>query len=190
MSSSMQAASMVMPLKYPMSVAIYPTYAEAQRAVDHLADADFPVQHLCIVGTDLKQVERVLGRRTWGRVLAEGMMSGIGTGLFFGLVLMLLMPQLSAMQNLGLGLLMGLGMGVLSAGMAHAAQGGRRDFASAQAIVASRYEVLGEHTVVNQARQMLGQAPLQPQAPTTWPPTPHDAGPSGSQSVDQSQEPR
>lgn len=182
MSSSMQAASTVMPLKYPMSVAIYPSYAEAQRAVDHLADNDFPVQDLCIVGTDLKQVERVLGRRTWGRVLAEGVMSGIGTGLFFGLVMMLFMPQLPAMQVLGLGLLLGVGMGVLSAGMAHAAQRGRRDFASAQAIVASRYEILGEHTVVNRARQMLGQAPLQPQQPTAWPPTPHQA--------DQGQEPR
>ena len=87
-----------------------------------------------------------------------------------------------AMQVLGLGLLLGVGMGVLSAGMAHAAQRGRRDFASAQAIVASRYEILGEHTVVNRARQMLGQAPLQPQQPTAWPPTPHQA--------DQGQEPR
>lgn len=173
MSSSMQAASLVMPLKYPMSVATFPSYGEAQRAVDHLADNDFPVQDLCIVGTDLKQVERVLGRRTWGRVLAEGMMSGIGTGLFFGLVMMLFMPALGTMQALGFGMLMGIGMGVLTAGMAHAASRGRRDFSSAQAIVASRYEVLGEHTVVNQARQMLGQAPLQPQQPTTWPPTPH-----------------
>lgn len=174
MSSSMQAASSVMPLKYPMSVAVYPTYADAQRAVDHLADNDFPVQDLCIVGTDLKQVERVLGRRTWGRVLAEGAMSGFGTGLFFGLMMMVFMPALGATSAFSLGLLMGIGMGVITAGMAYAASGGRRDFSSVQAIVATRYEVLGEHTVVNRARQMLGQNPVAQPAPTQWPPTPSD----------------
>ena len=39
----------------------YPTYAEAQRAVDHLSDQEFPVQQVTIVGVDLMQVERVTG---------------------------------------------------------------------------------------------------------------------------------
>ena len=43
---------------------IYNTYAEAQRAVDYLADEKFEVQNLAIVGTDLKSVERVLGAAT------------------------------------------------------------------------------------------------------------------------------
>ena len=50
----------------------YPTYAEAQRAVDHLSDQEFPVQHVTIVGVDLMQVERVTGRLTWPRVLGGG----------------------------------------------------------------------------------------------------------------------
>ena len=36
----------------------YPTYAEAQRAVDYLSDQEFPVQQVTIVGVDLMQVER------------------------------------------------------------------------------------------------------------------------------------
>ncbi|WP_425292283.1 general stress protein [Corynebacterium mayonis] len=40
----------------------FDTYADAQRAVDSLADSDFPVQHLTIVGVDLMQVENVTGR--------------------------------------------------------------------------------------------------------------------------------
>jgi hypothetical protein len=47
----------------------YPTYAEAQRAVDYLSDQQFPVQQVTIVGVDLMQVERVTGRLTWPKVL-------------------------------------------------------------------------------------------------------------------------
>src|ERR687894_550116 len=60
----------------------YATYEEAQRAVDHLADADFPVRDVTIVGVDLMLVERVIGRLTWGRVLASGAASGAWFGLF------------------------------------------------------------------------------------------------------------
>ncbi|MET0978754.1 MAG: general stress protein, partial [Paeniglutamicibacter terrestris] len=37
----------------------YSTYLDAQKVVDYLADNDFPVSHLTIVGNDLKSVERV-----------------------------------------------------------------------------------------------------------------------------------
>ncbi len=67
-------------------VGSYATYEEAQRAVDHLADADFPVRDVTIVGVDLMLVERVIGRLTWGRVLASGAASGAWFGLFVGLL--------------------------------------------------------------------------------------------------------
>ncbi len=50
----------------------YPTYAEAQRAVDYLSDEEFSVQDVTIVGVDLMQVERVLGRLTWPKVIGGG----------------------------------------------------------------------------------------------------------------------
>lgn len=121
------------------------------------------MQHLCIVGTDLKQVERVLGRRTWGGVMLGGAVSGIGTGLFLGLILSWLPGTgFSLTTALVFGLMMGVAMGLLSALMAQLATRGQRDFSSVQAIVATRYEVLAEHKVIDQARQLLGvQAPLQ-----------------------------
>jgi len=64
-------------------VGSYAKYEEAQRAVDHLADSDFPVRDVTIVGVDLMLVERVIGRLTWGRVLV----SGAASGAWFGLVL-------------------------------------------------------------------------------------------------------
>ncbi len=65
----------------------YPTYAEAQKAVDHLSDQQFPVEHVTIVGVDLMQVERVTGRLTWPKVLGGGVLTGAWLGLFIGLIL-------------------------------------------------------------------------------------------------------
>lgn len=169
----MQAAATVMPLEYPRSVAVYATYAEAQRAVDHLADKEFPVQHLCIVGTDLKQVERIVGRRTWGTVLAGGFMSGLTTGIFFGLILGLLPGTgFTFTSAMAAGVTMGVLFGMMSAALAQVATRGARDFSSVQAIVATRYEVLGEHKVVNEARRLLGQEPLAQPVSAPWPPVP------------------
>ena len=49
------------------TVASYATYGEAQRAVDALSDAGFPVESVVIVGHDVRLVERVTGRLTNAR---------------------------------------------------------------------------------------------------------------------------
>src|ERR671921_2364543 len=79
-------------LEFPQSVGVYSTYADAQKAVDYLADEKFEVQNLAIVGTDLKSVERVLGRRTWSTVILSGVQSGVSTGLLVALVLLIFVP--------------------------------------------------------------------------------------------------
>ena len=66
------------------TVASYPTYAEAQRAVDSLSDAGFPVEFVEIVGYDLRQVERVTGRLTTATATGAGAASGAWFGLFIG----------------------------------------------------------------------------------------------------------
>lgn len=152
-------SSALLPLKYPQSVAVFDSYDDAQKAVDFLSDERFPVQNLCIVGTDLKLVERVLGRRGWPQVVAQGAMSGVFTGLLLGFLWYLLMPGLGLGGALLLGLVLGVAMGVLTAAMAHGATRGQRDFSSITATVATRYEVLGEHNVVQQARELLGKMP-------------------------------
>ena len=58
--------SQLMQLNYPQHVAEFTTYEEAQAAVDYLADNRFPVENLLIVGTNLKLLERVTGRRVFG----------------------------------------------------------------------------------------------------------------------------
>ena len=68
-------------------VASFATYPEAQRAVDALSDQGFPVQHLAIIGTDLRQVERITGRMSWGRAAMSGAMNGLWIGMFFGIIM-------------------------------------------------------------------------------------------------------
>ena len=73
--SALGANTALFKLEYPQSLGVFDSYPDAQKAVDQLADANFPVKNLAIVGTDLRLMERVTGRRTWGTVLGEGVMS-------------------------------------------------------------------------------------------------------------------
>ena len=147
-------------LQFPQSVGIYNTYDEAQRAVDYLSDEKFEVQNLAIVGTDLKSVERVLGRRTWSTVVAQGVQSGLSTGLLVALVLLIFLPQPGSflplfLVALGIGIVLGIGFAALG----YALSRGRRDFTSVSQTVATKYEVLCEHKVAAQAREMLLKLP-------------------------------
>ena len=149
----------VFKLEFPQSIGIFATYEEAQKAVDHLADSQFPVQNLAIVGTDLRSIERVLGRRTWGTVIGQGVQSGISTGLLVGF-LMLLFTQPENfiglfISALLIGIVIGIGFAVLGYWMSQ----GKRDFTSVSRTVATRYELLSEHKVAGQARELLAKLP-------------------------------
>jgi len=123
-------------------VATCSTYLEAQRTVDLLADARFPVENLRIIGTDLRLVETVTGRLTWLRAAFGAAVAGIWVGLFVALFLGLFAPTGAAWTRLFLagvayGGLFGLVFGVV----AFAVNGGRRDFTSTSQVVALTYEV-------------------------------------------------
>ncbi len=146
-------------LEYPQSVAVFNTYDEAQRVVDFLADARFPVENLCIVGTELRSVERVLGRRSWGTVIGQGVQSGVSTGLMIALLMWLFVPNenplLLAAYALGIGIVVGIIMATLGYWMSQ----GKRDFTSVSQTIATKYEVLAEHKVVSRARELISGMP-------------------------------
>jgi hypothetical protein len=144
-------------LEYPMSVGRYDRYEEAQKAVDYLSDHEFPVQNLLIVGTDLKQLERVTGRLTRVRVAAGGILSGMWLGLFVGLIFALFDPQASGFGTILLTVLFGAGFGLMWALIGYQFTGGQRDFTSVTQVVATQYEVLVEHRHVQRARELLAQ---------------------------------
>lgn len=150
-----RSASEVLKLQRPMSVAIYDDYADAQQAVDYLADRHFPVNQLAIVGTDLKSVEKVTGQVTWGRVLLGGFLQGAMWAGMFALVMYFAQPGLGLMNALLIGLV-GFGLvGMVMAGLQYRAQRGQRDYTSTINIIATHYEVLAESTVADQARSLL-----------------------------------
>jgi hypothetical protein len=145
-------------LEYPQSLAVYDDYAQAQRAVDFLADQEFPVEQCMIVGTDLKRIERITGRLTTSRVALGGLVSGVWIGLFVGLIFILFTEE-SALGMLLSTTIIGALFGVIWALLGYAMTRGRRDFSSVTQVIATRYEVLVEHKVAAKARELLAQLP-------------------------------
>lgn len=136
-------------------VASYPTYSEAQQAIDRLSDASFPVQYSEIVGRDLRLVERVTGRMTDGRSAAAGAATGAWFGLFIGLLVGLFTVGPAWLGLVIGGLLIGAGWGALFALLAHRMTRGQHGFASLRSLVASRYEVTVADEYAHQARELL-----------------------------------
>ncbi|AKV58630.1 MULTISPECIES: general stress protein [Corynebacterium] len=142
-------------------VGSFQTYAEAQAAVDSLADRNFPVQKLTIVGVDLMQVESITGKLTWGRILGGGALSGMWMGVFIGLILSLFTQTGTGWAIILWSLLIGAIFGLVFAAIAYAFTGGKRDFSSATTIVAGHYDVLCDPDAATQARDMIA-SPNQP----------------------------
>ena len=145
-------------LEYPQSLAVYDDYAAAQKTVDFLSDNKFPVEHLMIVGTDLKRVERITGRLTTGRVALGGLLSGLWLGLFVGLIFSFFVED-SILTMIVSTMLLGALFGIVWALLGYALTRGQRDFSSVTQVVATKYEVLVEHKVAAQARELLAKLP-------------------------------
>ncbi len=159
MSLPQRQPSSLFELQFPQSVGIYNSYADAQKAVDYLSDEKFEVQNLAIVGTELKSVERVLGRRNWGTVITQGLQSGISTGLLVGLVVLIFTKPTSYFVLLLVSLAIGITLAIAFSAAGYAMTRGKRDFTSVTQTVATKYEVLCEHKLAAQARELLSQMP-------------------------------
>ncbi len=137
-----------------VSIATFPDYESAQRAVDYLSDNRFPVERTAIIGTDLRLVENVIGRMTVGRAA----LAGVATGAWFGLLIGLLLSLFTTSAWWGIllaGLLIGAAWGAVFGAIAHAMTGGRRDFASRSMLQAGQYAVTVDAEYADQARQLI-----------------------------------
>jgi hypothetical protein len=137
-----------------VSVATYPDYAAAQKAIDYLSDNQFPVEHTAIVGTGLKLVENVLGRLTTARAALAGAASGAWFGLFIGL-LFGIFADTNWLAVVLAGLLIGALWGAAFGAIAHAATRGQRDFTSRSTLQATEYAVMVDAEHAEPARQLL-----------------------------------
>ncbi|MEV8510745.1 general stress protein [Dactylosporangium sp. NPDC051484] len=142
------------PPRATVTVATYPDYLGAQRAVDRLSDAGFPVDRVAIVGEDIRLVERVLGRMTVGRAA----LAGAGTGGWFGLLVGVLLGIFAVgswWQVVVFAIVAGLLWGAVFGAIAHAMTGGQRDFASASELQAATYKLVVDAGYADRARQLL-----------------------------------
>jgi hypothetical protein len=154
-------------------VASFDAYADAERAVDRLADERFPVDRMQIVGRDVSLVEDVTGRRSYDRAGSEGALSGALVAGFAGLLLGLLnwVDPLIGGLRLGLyGVVLGAAVGALVGLLVQALTSGRRDFSSTRSLKATRYDILADAEVAEDARARLvsggaaGGTPSRPRA--------------------------
>ena len=132
------------------------SYSDAAAAIDRLAEKDFPVERVTIVGRGLRLLEHVVGRRGAAQAAAEGAVTGaaIGgaTGIVFGLFTVV-------EAGLGLGLLVwGIVTGaVLGALIGLAAQAFplRRRFDSVSSLESEHYDVVVDESVAGEAERLL-----------------------------------
>ncbi|KGN33641.1 membrane protein [Knoellia sinensis KCTC 19936] len=151
------AAQQLLSLDYPMSLGVHDTYAGAQKVVDYLSDHEFPVEDLLIVGTDLKQLERVTGRLTRGRILLGGLLSGAWLGLLIGMIFALFDTSGFAWTSVLMTVIFGAVFGAIWAFVGYSFTGGQRDFTSVMQVVATKYEVLTEHKHAARGRDLIAQ---------------------------------
>jgi hypothetical protein len=141
------------------TIASFGTYAEAERAVDRLADLNFPVERVAIIGQDLQTVEQVTGKMNYARAAWQGAASGALPGALLGWLFGLFNwanPIISSLLLALYGLLIGAVIGAILGMILHAVQGGRRDFASVTFMLPQRYEVVVDDEVADEAARLLG----------------------------------
>jgi uncharacterized membrane protein len=143
------------------TVASFDEYEAAERAVDSLSDQGFPVEQVSIVGTGLRYVEQIGKRVTTGTATVRGLGMGAVIGLFWGLLFSLFFTLDTGdfFGLLGYGILVGAAFGAIIGAIAHYSQGGRRDFDSASATRATRYEVQVDEGFADEAERLLARTP-------------------------------
>ena len=142
------------------TVALYSTYAEAERAVDWLADRGFAVERSAIVGTGLRSVEQVMGRMTQGRAAKAGAGQGALIGALFALLFGIFFTGPDFVELLLFSLVVGALFGALwGSFFQYADSGGKRDFVSTAGIEADLYEVQVDEGSADEATRVLGGMP-------------------------------
>jgi hypothetical protein len=141
------------------TVASFTTYEEAERAVDRLADLDFPVERVAIIGQDLQMVEQITGKMNYPRAAWRGAVTGAVPGVLIGWIFGLfnwINPLVASLLLALYGLIIGAVVGAVMGMIIYALQGGRRDFESVTGTRPQRYEVVVDDELADQAARLLG----------------------------------
>jgi hypothetical protein len=154
------------------TVANFPTYEAAQKAVSSLIAADIPARDIAIVGQGLRSIERITGRLGYASAARSGAVNGVLLGLLFSAILVIGSPSVPIQAFVGV-LFVGIAIGMLMSIVAYSFVRRRRDYASVMQVLADHYEVTVAPNSMQRARQVLGpqSAAARPQ-PSTPPAAP------------------
>ncbi|MDW4573046.1 general stress protein [Microbacterium sp. M3] len=156
------------------TVASFPTYEAAQKAVSSLIAADVPARDIAIVGQGLRSIERITGRLGYAAAARSGAINGILLGLLFSAILVIGSPSVPIQAFVGV-LFVGIAIGMLMSIIAYSFVRRRRDYASVMQVVADHYEITVSDTSAGRARQVLGSSPSAPPPAAPTRPTASEA---------------
>jgi len=134
----------------------YDSYVEAQKVVDRLAKAEFPIAKLAIVGNGLTSVEIVTRKRSWNRAALSGILSGAWLGIFLGLFMSLLSPTFT-WQLFAAAVFIGAALGLFLQLGSYAIQRRNRDFESTTQVLAANYQIILEPGLLTRAQDALAR---------------------------------
>ena len=132
-------------------------YADAVSFVDTLINHGFPAGAIAIVGKDLRSVERVRGKMTYGRIALGGAVTGSWLGLLVGLFFggSTDATGTPAMGSTFSAVLIGAGIGMLVNILRFSVARNKRAFVSQSSVVAGRYEVQVPGNLSDQAEKAI-----------------------------------
>jgi hypothetical protein len=140
-------------------IATFDDYAAAERAVDYLADQEFEVTRVAIVGRDLELVEQVTGPMNYGWAALRGACAGGLTGALIGWIFGLLNwvnPLIAGIVLACYGLAFGAVVGALVGLLLYALQRGRHNFRAVSSLQPKHYDLVADCAVADEALRLLG----------------------------------
>ena len=120
----------------------FANYLEAAALVDSMVAGGFAANLVAIVGSDLKSVERIRGRITYGRMAMNGALNGAWLGLFVGLIFASATSAGAFTNDVVAASVLGAGIGMIWGVIRMSARGSRRQFLSSSVIIAASYQVV------------------------------------------------
>lgn len=177
------------------TVASFPTYEAAQKAVSKLIAGEVPARDIAIVGKGLRSIERVTGRLGYAAAARSGAINGVLLGLLFSAILVIGTPSVPIQAFVGV-LFVGIAIGMLLSIVTYSFVRRRRDYASVTQVLADHYEVTVAAGSFHRARQVVGSAAASPapkdasaERPTPPPAPPASAPPTASPDSNEPLEP-
>ena len=156
------------PKEHGETIAEFPSYDAAQKAVSSLIAAEIPAKDIAIVGRGLRSVETVTGRLGYAAAARSGAINGILLGLLFSAIFVLGTPNAAIQLFVGV-MLVGIAIGMLMSLITYSVLRRRRDYTSITQLIADHYDVTVLPRSLGRSREILRVPVAQAAAPVVEP---------------------